>query len=36
MAASAAGVSRATVVRFRKSITDNPEENRAERAVGKT
>ena len=36
MAASAAGVSRAMVVRFRKSITDSPDENRAERAVGKT
>ena len=36
MAASAAGVMRAKVVRFMKSSTDNPEEKRAERAVGKT
>ena len=32
----ALGVSRAIVVRLRKSITDKPEENRADRAVGRT
>ena len=36
MAASAAGVMRAMVVRFMKSSTERPEEKRAERAVGST
>ena len=36
MARRAAGVIFVNVVRFRKSITDNPLENRAERAVGST
>ncbi len=36
MAANAPGVMRAMVVRFTKSITDSPLENRADRAVGKT
>ena len=34
IAASAPGVSRASVVRLRKSSTESPDENRAERAVG--
>ena len=36
IARNASGVIRASVVRFKKSITDKPDENRAERAVGKT
>jgi hypothetical protein len=36
MARRASGVIRASVVRFMKSSTDRPEENRAERAVGST
>ena len=36
MACNADGVIRASVVRFRKSITDSPLENRADRAVGNT
>jgi len=36
MAAKAPGVILAKVVRFTKSITESPEENRAERAVGST
>jgi hypothetical protein len=36
MAASASGVIRAIVVRFMKSSTFSPEENRADRAVGST
>ena len=36
MAFSAAGVIRASVVRFMKSSTFSPDEKRAERAVGRT
>src|SRR6056297_368346 len=36
MARSASGVIRAVVVRLRKSMTESPEEKRAERAVGRT
>src|SRR5690606_32001999 len=36
IAASASGESLAMVLRLRKSITDRPEEKRAERAVGRT